>query len=125
MFVQIGTANQPFTDASDANARWATYLALKASLEATYSAMKVRSLMLTPAASFAQDAGNLAGYAQLRTLIAAEGGLDVSDVVTTGTQITLAYSEDGAHLNQSGVDAQYSYVLSRARAIAIALGADA
>lgn len=120
---QIATANQAFVSLADAQARWTAYVAVRDAVQAR-TGMVVRALMLNPAPGFSQSSENIAGYSYIMSQIAAEGGVDVSDLVISGTQLNPTYSQDGGHLNQAGIDAQHMALYTRTRSCVLSLGGD-
>lgn len=125
MLIQIATANQAFADEADADARWAAYLLAKSEIEGRTGLM-VRAIQMSPPPAFAQDAGNLAGWAKIRAYIATEGGVDLHDALVdeTGTKMSATIASDGAHLTQAGVDAAFLPLRTQVEAILIAAGGD-
>lgn len=117
MLVQVATPNQEFADAAAADAAYALYQATAAAIT-TATGVVVRPLMLTPAPSFAQSAGNLAAWTRLRELIEDADGADLSDTIDLGTHMI----EDGAHVNAAGQTLQAAAAYTRTRDIAIRAG---
>lgn len=121
VLVQVATWNQQFGSASDANTRWnSEWLTIKAAIEA--AGLKALPLMTTPATG-TTSTGNQAGYAQMRSLVSAAGGIDlINSISSNGVDITASISEDGVHVNGSGALQQGTAFHNQVYAAAQAIG---